>query len=65
VVIVRDDRFIEQPNMALRQFRVAAAAAIRRAKLDTEESNVIWALVLAAEGWDQLPGWVRLRLDRA
>ena len=64
VVVVRDDRLIEQPNLALRVFRAEAAAAIRRADLDTEESLVVWALVLAAEGWDTLVGWVRIRLGR-
>jgi hypothetical protein len=64
VIIVRDDRLVEQPNMALRPFRAEVAAAIRRASLDTEESIVIWALVLSAEGWNQLPGWVRSRLGR-
>jgi hypothetical protein len=62
--VVRDDRLVEQPNLALRQFRTVAATAIRKAKLDTEEARVIWALVLAAEGWEQLAGWVRLRLGR-
>lgn len=62
VVVVRDDRLIEQPNLTLRHFRTAAAAAIRAAKLDTEEATTIWALVLAAEGWDTLAGWVRVRL---
>lgn len=64
VVVVRDDRLLEQPNVALRHFRTQAAAAIRRAKLDSEEASVIWALVLATESWDTLAGWVRLRLGR-
>lgn len=62
VVVVRDNRFVEQPNLSARRFRTDAAAAIRRAELDTEESAVVWALVLAAAGWDTLPGWVRSRL---
>lgn len=64
LVVVRDDRFIEQPNLALRRFRTAAAVAIRKARLDSEEHTTIWALVLAAESWDTLAGWVRLRLGR-
>lgn len=64
VVVVRDDRLVEQPNLALRRFRSEASAAIRRADLDTEETRVIWALVLSAEGWDTLAGWVRVRLGR-
>lgn len=62
VVVVRDDRLVQQPNLTLRVFRSQAAEAIRRANLDTQESAVIWALVLAADGWEQLAGWVRIRL---
>jgi hypothetical protein len=64
VVVVRDDRLVEQPNLALRRFRAEAATAIRRAKLTTDEHDVIWALVLAAEGWDDIAPWVRSRLGR-
>lgn len=63
VVVVRDDRLVEQPNLPLRLFRAQAATAIRRVRLDTDEHRVIWALVLSAEGWDELAQWVRLRLD--
>lgn len=62
VVVVRDNRMIEQPNLTLRGFRTDAAAAIQRAGLDTEETRVIWALVLAAEGWTDVAAWARSRL---
>lgn len=65
MVVVRDGRLVAQPNLALRRFRTEAATAVRRTKLGAEESHIIWALVLAAEGWDQLAGWVRLRLGQS
>jgi hypothetical protein len=62
LVIVRDDHVHNSPNHQLRAYRAEAATAIRNANLDTETRSTIWALVLAAEGWPTLAGWVRSAL---
>lgn len=62
LVIVRDDRVHNSPNHALRAYRDEAATAIRNTDLDTETTATVWALVLAAEGWDDLAGWVKSAL---
>lgn len=62
VVLVRKDKLVDQPNRALRQFRDEAAAAVRRARLDPDTAVTVWALLLAADGWTDVAGWVRSRL---
>jgi hypothetical protein len=65
LVIIRDNRLQASPNHTLRDFRAEAAASIRRATLDTETTATIWALVLIANSWDDLPGWVQLAIARS
>ena len=65
VITVRDNHVITSPNHTLRNFRNEAAAAIRKAHLDPETEATVWALVLAAEGWDDLAEWVHSALGRS
>lgn len=62
LVIIRDDHVHNSPNHALRQFRADAARAIRDADLDLETTATVWAIVLTADNWDALAGWIRSAL---
>jgi hypothetical protein len=62
LTIIRDDHVHNSPNHVLRAFRRDAAHEIRRAHLDPDTHDTIWALVLTADDWAGVPPWVRLAL---
>lgn len=64
LVVVRGDELIEQPNVDVRHFRTEIAAAIKRARLDPDTHDTVWAFAIIANDWPDLPPSVRELLRR-
>lgn len=59
LVVIRNDKLIEQPNVTLRHFRAEVSSRIKTARLDPDTHDTIWALALAVDDWAELPPWVQ------